>query len=54
MRKESSPGPLAAYYRHISQGAWPFSSGDHGWPISDCTSEGLKAALALAGLPQET
>jgi squalene/oxidosqualene cyclase-like protein len=33
------------YYRHISKGAWPFSTVDHGWPISDCTSEGLKAAL---------
>lgn len=30
------------YYRHISKGAWPFSTRDHGWPISDCTSEGLK------------
>lgn len=31
--------PLARYYRHISVGAWPFSTRDHGWPISDCTSE---------------
>ena len=31
--------PLARFYRHISLGAWPFSSRDHGWPISDCTSE---------------
>ena len=36
------------YYRHISKGAWPFSTKDHGWPISDCTAEGLKASLALA------
>eukprot|EP01112_Ceratiomyxa_fruticulosa_P004502 TRINITY_DN15039_c0_g1_i1.p1 TRINITY_DN15039_c0_g1~~TRINITY_DN15039_c0_g1_i1.p1 ORF type:complete len:485 (-),score=83.51 TRINITY_DN15039_c0_g1_i1:619-2073(-) len=35
------------YYRHISKGAWPFSTVDHGWPISDCTSEGTKAALLL-------
>lgn len=35
------------YYRHISKGAWPFSTRDHGWPIADCTSEGLKAALLL-------
>ena len=41
-------GPLSAVYRHISKGAWPFSTRDHGWPISDCTSEGLKAALGLA------
>ncbi|GMH42745.1 hypothetical protein BSKO_10664 [Bryopsis sp. KO-2023] len=41
--------PLEKYYRHISKGAWPFSTRDHGWPISDCSSEGLKAALLLAG-----
>lgn len=39
--------PLAKYYRHISKGAWPFSTQDHGWPISDCTSEALKAVLLL-------
>jgi len=39
--------PLGEYYRHISYGAWPFSTQDHGWPISDCSSEGLKAALTL-------
>lgn len=35
------------FYRHISKGAWPFSTVDHGWPIADCTGEGLKAALRL-------
>lgn len=35
------------FYRHRSKGAWPFSTVDHGWPISDCTGEGLKAALRL-------
>eukprot|EP01117_Protostelium_nocturnum_P007527 TRINITY_DN2698_c0_g1_i1.p1 TRINITY_DN2698_c0_g1~~TRINITY_DN2698_c0_g1_i1.p1 ORF type:complete len:700 (+),score=204.40 TRINITY_DN2698_c0_g1_i1:180-2279(+) len=35
------------YYRHISKGAWPFSTKDHSWPISDCTSEGLLAVLDL-------
>ena len=50
---EEAQEPLGEYYRHISKGAWPFSTRDHGWPISDCTSEGLKAALILAqlGLP---
>jgi squalene/oxidosqualene cyclase-like protein len=37
------------YYRHASRGGWPFSTRAHGWPITDCTSEGLKCALALAG-----
>ena len=35
------------YYRHISEGGWPFSTSAHGWPISDCTAEGLKAILNL-------
>eukprot|EP00210_Caulerpa_lentillifera_P005704 g5455.t1 len=42
--------PLEKYYRHISKGAWPFSTQDHGWPISDCTSEALKAVLLLRGM----
>lgn len=45
---EEAAAPLSEYYRHISLGAWPFSTRDHGWPISDCSSEGLKAALTLA------
>ncbi|KAK9058844.1 hypothetical protein SSX86_023688 [Deinandra increscens subsp. villosa] len=46
-------GDLDYWYRHISKGAWPFSTADHGWPISDCTAEGLKAALLLSKLPSE-
>ncbi len=38
------------YYRHPSKGGWPFSNRAHGWPISDCTAEGLKAALLLRDL----
>ena len=34
-------------YRHVSQGGWPFSTSAHGWPISDCTGEGLKGTLCL-------
>ena len=34
------------FFRHPSVGGWPFSTLDHGWPISDCTAEGLKAVLA--------
>ncbi|KAL0479882.1 cycloartenol synthase [Acrasis kona] len=41
---------MPKYHRHISKGAWPFSTRDHGWPISDCTGEGLKAALVLQDL----
>uniref|UniRef100_A0A803P5K5 Terpene cyclase/mutase family member n=1 Tax=Cannabis sativa TaxID=3483 RepID=A0A803P5K5_CANSA len=50
---EDCPGNLDYWYRHISKGAWPFSTRDHGWPISDCTAEGLKAALLLSKLPSD-
>lgn len=33
------------YYRHISKGAWPFSTRDHGWPIADCTAEGFRGVM---------
>ncbi|GKV20479.1 hypothetical protein SLEP1_g30602 [Rubroshorea leprosula] len=51
---DNCPGDLSVWYRHISKGAWPFSTADHGWPISDCTAEGLKAVLLLSKLPSET
>lgn len=35
------------FFRHDSVGGWPFSTADHGWPITDCTSEGLKATLQV-------
>ncbi|HXX29227.1 MAG TPA: 2,3-oxidosqualene cyclase [Myxococcaceae bacterium] len=46
---EDTPEP-ERFYRHPSQGGWPFSTREHGWPISDCTAEGLKAALLLERL----
>ena len=48
--KEEVPTPNR-HYRHVSVGAWPFSSRDHGWPISDCTAEGLKTVLDLNNMP---
>lgn len=50
---DDAPGKLTDWYRHISKGAWPFSTRDHGWPISDCSSEGLKAALCLEELGEQ-
>ena len=35
------------FFRHQSVGGWPFSTLEHGWPISDCTAEGLKAVLKV-------
>ncbi len=47
------PPQLARHYRHTGKGGWPFSTVEHGWPISDCSAEGLKASLLLEplGLP---
>ena len=41
------------YYRHDSKGGWPFSTAAHGWPISDCTAEGLKGVLTLHTLNRQ-
>lgn len=34
-------------YRHRRKGAWPFSTRTQGYTVSDCTAEGLRAALQL-------
>ncbi|MBU8894148.1 2,3-oxidosqualene cyclase [Corallococcus sp. M34] len=46
---EDSPR-AARFHRHPSRGGWPFSTRAHGWPISDCTAEGVKACLLLEPL----
>ncbi len=37
----------AQYFRHPMIGSWPFSTAENGWPVADCTAEGLSALLAL-------
>lgn len=37
----------AEFFRHPMIGSWPFSTPDNGWPVSDCTAEGLSATLAI-------
>ncbi|XAR47970.1 Cycloartenol synthase [Bertholletia excelsa] len=49
--RDDSSGNLSFWYRHISKGGWPFSTLDNGWPVSDCTGEGLKAAIMLSRMP---
>ena len=46
------------YFRDPIKGAWPFSTAEQSWTVSDCTAEGLKASLLCAPLmerpiPQE-
>ncbi|XP_031504137.1 cycloartenol Synthase-like isoform X2 [Nymphaea colorata] len=44
-------GDFSSWHRNISKGAWTLSTADNKWQVSDCTAEGLKAALLLAKLP---
>jgi lanosterol synthase len=42
-------------YRFSTKGAWPFSTKEQGYTVSDCTAEGLKATIMLqndARLPE--
>ncbi|XP_021315532.1 cycloartenol synthase isoform X2 [Sorghum bicolor] len=50
---DDCPGDLNDWYRHTSKGAWPFSTADNGWTVSDCTAEGLKASLLLSKISPE-
>lgn len=49
----ADPPQAERFHRHPARGGWPFSTLEHGWPISDCTAEGIKASLCLedAGMP---
>ncbi|CRK30751.1 hypothetical protein BN1708_015854 [Verticillium longisporum] len=38
-------------YRHYRKGAWPFSTRQQGYAVTDCTAEGLKSVLALQSIP---
>lgn len=41
----------AQCYRQQRKGAWPFSTREQGYTVSDCTSEALKSVLLLQSLP---
>ncbi|CAM8982019.1 unnamed protein product [Rhodiola kirilowii] len=45
--RKNTLGDLDQWYRHISKGGWTFSTPDNSWIVSDCTAEGLQAALKL-------
>ncbi|KAK2977844.1 hypothetical protein RJ640_012090 [Escallonia rubra] len=51
--QDNPPGNFSKMYRHTSKGAWTFSMQDHGWQVSDCTAEGLKAALLFSQMQPE-
>eukprot|EP01064_Diplonema_japonicum_P013973 TRINITY_DN21501_c0_g1_i1.p1 TRINITY_DN21501_c0_g1~~TRINITY_DN21501_c0_g1_i1.p1 ORF type:complete len:786 (+),score=145.03 TRINITY_DN21501_c0_g1_i1:36-2393(+) len=48
-----SPPAYSNYNRDDPYGAWNFSTGEQGWQVSDCTSEGLRCAILFNSLPRE-
>ncbi len=43
------PAGALAHDRHPATGGWPFSTAEHGWPITDCTALALEGLLAWEG-----
>ena len=35
------------FFRHPMIGSWPFSTAEQGWPVADCTAEGLSSTLSI-------
>ncbi|PVU94744.1 hypothetical protein BB561_002291 [Smittium simulii] len=44
---KENPRDMRRCYRQATLGAWPFSTRDQGYTVSDTTAEGLKAVLML-------
>ncbi|MBL4587644.1 MAG: hypothetical protein JKX84_11410, partial [Flavobacteriales bacterium] len=44
---QRDPREREKYFRESSIGGWAFSTNDQGWPVTDCTAEGMKTALQL-------
>lgn len=42
-----NPKHYKSAYRHTTKGAWPFSTREQSYTVSDCTAEGLKAVIML-------
>ena len=42
---DRDPIDYQKYCRDVTLGCWPFSTIDHAWAVTDCTSEGMKTAL---------
>jgi lanosterol synthase len=44
---KENPQHYRSCYRFATKGAWPFSTKQQGYTVSDCTAEGLKAVIDL-------
>jgi squalene/oxidosqualene cyclase-like protein len=49
---EELPDP-ERFFRDRVRGGWGFGGRDNGWPVTDCTSEALKAAVELEPLAED-
>ncbi|KAH9716420.1 Camelliol C synthase [Citrus sinensis] len=50
---DNPQGDFRSMFRHISKGGWTFSNKDHGWPVSDCSSESFLCCLHLSTMTPE-
>lgn len=48
---DRNPLEKEKYWRDQTLGCWPFSTIDHAWAVTDCTSEGMKTALLYNNKP---
>jgi squalene/oxidosqualene cyclase-like protein len=48
VREELPAG--SRYFRDPARGGWPFSTRRHGWPVTDCTAEAVRASLATSAV----
>ncbi len=49
IRREMSDRDL--FHRSQALGGWPFGDAESGWPVTDCTAEGMKCSIALEHIP---
>lgn len=47
MQMRENPKHYKEAFRHASKGAWPFSTREQGYTVSDCTAEALKSVLLI-------
>ncbi|GAA5934711.1 hypothetical protein JCM3775_002035 [Rhodotorula graminis] len=47
---KTNPKHYREAFRHRTEGAWPFSTKEQGYTVSDCTAEGMKSVLLLQEL----
>jgi lanosterol synthase len=50
MQIRQNPMHYETAYRHRTNGAWPFSTHEQGYTVSDCTAEALKSVLLIQDL----